>query len=552
MAEFYNPYHFVPVTGDNSTSDILKEQLPFSSHIRHDRYCTETVIGKASQPVFSGRMICRLTTEDPVVIGKKRHQDDDNDPSTVDPFQLENGDPIIPGSTSRGLISSIAETASNSALRVLEDKPYSFRGADRKRHPAGTAWEYFTGFSQEKLPMNKTRKRVSLAEQLFGFVELNTEESKDTESNIPALAGRLRFSMAEVVPKSDKKYFSEKTLLKILDSPKPPQPAFYFKNKNGTTNKAIPVGSLTSQQHVPQGRKFYLHRQDGDNEPWKTDPARNSEDDRKQKTWVTPLDEGVSFYFHIDFDNLSEMELSLLCYALRPTDDFRHKLGMGKSLGLGKVLIDPVGFFLIDRLARYEQTNLFAASRYDKAWIKDGEDFSKWPDYRYRREIKEQATVKKDGSYFESLREGFTAQMDQDIRLALELLGDPSKVDKPVRTPQIANPSHEETETFRWFVDNAKKKGGAQYLVPLNQTDGKLHPLSNKWSSGVAHQPASNAGNRAASRQDTIRHRPSRPALQQQSPLSNQSNEMYGLDDLLNKYSQANNKGKKKKRDGNK
>ena len=39
----------------------------------------------------------------------------------------------------------------------------------------------------------------------------------------------------------------------------------------------------------------------------------------------------------VDFDNLSPRELGLLLYALKPAEGFRHKLGMGKPIGLGGV-----------------------------------------------------------------------------------------------------------------------------------------------------------------------------------------------------------------------
>ncbi|EDN65143.1 hypothetical protein BGP_6669 [Beggiatoa sp. PS] len=89
---------------------------------------------------------------------------------------------------------------------------------------------------------------------------------------------------------------------------------------------------------------MYVHnpRENGA-EPWKSLDDKNN---RNLKTYVTPVCENTEFYFHIDFNNLNEWELGMLCYALRPTEEFRHKLGMGKSIGLGKVRIDPVGFML--------------------------------------------------------------------------------------------------------------------------------------------------------------------------------------------------------------
>jgi hypothetical protein len=83
--------------------------------------------GGQVQLVYSARLICRLTTEDPIVIGARREQLQDGS-HRVDPFQL-NDKPAIPASTLRGMISSVAEAASNSTLRILEEKAFSYRAS---------------------------------------------------------------------------------------------------------------------------------------------------------------------------------------------------------------------------------------------------------------------------------------------------------------------------------------------------------------------------------------------------------------------------------------
>src|SRR6218665_2915501 len=116
---FLNPYHFVPVAHPrNGADDLPVQQLRNSAHVRHDRYVT----GK-----HWGGVVCRLTTEDPIFVGDERTIDPTAAaPGVVSNFQV-NGEPAIPASSLRGLISAIAEAASNSALRVLQNQPYSFR-----------------------------------------------------------------------------------------------------------------------------------------------------------------------------------------------------------------------------------------------------------------------------------------------------------------------------------------------------------------------------------------------------------------------------------------
>ncbi len=120
MTKFRNPYHFVPVENEIKgaipcpadailSSEILK-------HRTHDRYHPETL---------SGRIVCSLTTVTPIVVGSKQ-AGESIDYTVVAPFE-RNGKPAIPASTLRGCLSSLAEAASNSALRVLDDTYYSTR-----------------------------------------------------------------------------------------------------------------------------------------------------------------------------------------------------------------------------------------------------------------------------------------------------------------------------------------------------------------------------------------------------------------------------------------
>ena len=60
------------------------------------------------------------------------------------------------------------------------------------RKSAGTVWDWFAKINPNVLPMNPVRTQVTLAEQLFGFVEQAEETQKGPR--IKALGGRLRFS----------------------------------------------------------------------------------------------------------------------------------------------------------------------------------------------------------------------------------------------------------------------------------------------------------------------------------------------------------------------
>src|SRR5262245_55769986 len=118
MPQFLNPYHFVPVKASGSTHDLAVTDFPAAAgHVTHEQY------HERSQ---SGRIICRLITITPTFIGDKEIQAaTQTSPKLLSPFQLD-GKPAIPSSSLRGVISSIAEAASNSSLRILDDAQYSY------------------------------------------------------------------------------------------------------------------------------------------------------------------------------------------------------------------------------------------------------------------------------------------------------------------------------------------------------------------------------------------------------------------------------------------
>jgi CRISPR/Cas system CSM-associated protein Csm3 (group 7 of RAMP superfamily) len=447
---FLNPYHFIPVLperrGDLATSDFRERRC---GHVTHDRYVPDT---------YSGRMICRLETAPgiPLFVGAERGQIRDES-AIVNRFEV-NGKPAVPATSLRGMISSIAEAASNSALRVLEDRELSWSDLGTRRF-CGKISQYV---DREWQQFHSGRKTISVAEQLFGFVEQDVAVATQPDQSALALAGRVRFSAAAV--ESWAEYGEFRT--RVLDSPKPPCPAFYFRPRHGIGH--IAKAALSPDEHTIQGRKVYLHHTGLEAAPW----ASRWNDANKQKAWVKPVID-ARFHFCVDFDNLSEDELALLCYSIRPSEGFHHKLGMGKAIGLGSVRIIPLGLFLVDRKARYAKDAL-DASRYHRIWL--GAKPDEYPK-QYAREAgaARAMAAQADPALFESLRA--RVAVGDEIRRALELLGDPANVRLPVHTPQITG-SPLEPESFRWFVKNEQQPGpNRQYLVPLDAAASRLPGL---------------------------------------------------------------------------
>jgi CRISPR-associated protein (TIGR03986 family) len=336
---------------------------------------------------------------------------------------------------------------------------------------AGTVEDYFRKVDPELLPFNKTRTRITPAELLFGFVQ----DAKDKDAKSLAFKGKVRISCGRLVDGQTDFYEPQDVTLKILSSPKPPSPALYFKPADNAEGGYIAKSSLAdpNTNAIPQGRKMYLHHHVAkDQQPWRT---ADKEKHKNQKNRIKPLRRELEFIFSIDFDNLTEWELGLLCYAVRPMEGFRHKIGMGKPLGLGTVRIDPVELSTVDRTKRYSLAG-FKADRFNP-----------------------------DGATFDEIRKLFAGAMDGDIKNALRLLGTPKFVTAPVHTPQNEG-LDPETDTFKWFVANDDPRlrdyQKREFLEPLRDKLNELKPL------GTPPAPEERGGYRpqAGQRPDNQQH----------------------------------------------
>lgn len=392
-------------------------------------------------------------------------------------FELKHGDLVYFRPTRDG--SAVAEIALSSMWRGRVET----RDTNGLPIESSNTHSFFRGVDSELVPMCGSRNQITMAEQVFGFVE---ERRKDDPSRQPILAskGKLRFSHALLhrfrgedysrwnsgSPAQVSPYHDQEVTLRILDSPKPPSPSLYFKNSHSPYSGIRPH-ELTPGRHHPQGRKFYVHHRPQDHkEPWKH--VLVPDDRMSQHMEVRPFKSGAEFFFHIDFDNLTRLELGLLLYSMRPEEDFRHKLGMGKSIGMGRVRIDVLALALVDRQDRYSYEGLLQP-RYHDVWFapKPPTPREQWP-ASYG-----QLTAAGDGLDAEAFRREFREGMPAVIREALSILGRTSRIPAPVHVPAVMDQGHfPETETFRWFVANQKQRHPVG-LLPLDASEGILPTL---------------------------------------------------------------------------
>jgi CRISPR-associated protein (TIGR03986 family) len=377
-----------------------------------------------------------------------------------------------------------------------------------------TVHAYFASVSPELLPMNSNRQTISLAEQLFGFVEemKKGKAEERTAQSARALAGRVRFSFGFLDPavqEGDFWEYDEPKPLKLLSSPKLPCPALYFYQQGGGY---IMKRQLTVGRHFPQGRKFYLHRKPSEQDPWLAQ-IDGGDKHAKQRLYARPVKKDSIFYFHVEFHNLSKDELALLCYALRPSEKFRHKLGLGKPIGLGKVQIEPLGLFYVPRTRRYKNDTL---SDFRFLALRDGLTAS-WPwtkkeEERYACEAATAPLVgaeRGDLKTFKELQKTCRDAMDERIRWAIELIGDPGSItDIPVHYPRLHDQGEE--ELYRWFMENENKDRTDRFPLPPIVVNNPLPTLPHLTPTPRPPRPGGGGGrgpNRGGGKRDNMRNR---------------------------------------------
>ena len=323
-----------------------------------------------------------------------------------------------------------------------------------------SAHTFFENINENLLPFNEKRTAITPAELLFGFVEEN-EKNKDTGR---CLSSRVFFNHA-VMTESNKNCYLQEMLLPVLASPKPPSPSMYFRKKNSGANPYISKESLDIN-NPPQGRKFYLHHADKNSKNYKTiNQERNH-----LKLKVKPINKDQSFIFSIDFMNLTQRELGLLTLVLSPSDNFKFKIGMGKSLGFGSVKNEIIGYTEIDRNQRYTSENIKQkSSQHSNVWFSEnGQKIIKeagleLPDFQEKDIQKDLALNSYKTDCLDFLKNNGMKKQLHAIKLIHE------KEKKDVHYPlQIGQ--EPENESFKWFVNNDRERNPdkKQGLKPLD------------------------------------------------------------------------------------
>ena len=233
-------------------------------------------------------------------------------------------------------------------------------------------------------------------------------------------------------------------------------------------------GNNPPEEYKPMGRKFYMHHTGAEAEPWR---SRTPNGDRKAA--ALPLRAGLSFVFHIDYDNLHDWELDLLCFALHPSAEFRHKIGLGRGLGLGSVHITPVKLEEVDRAARYSVGNPFADTARTRVDQRTALDTTTLDDRVKQKSQAHEARFKhKDATAHTALmtigeRHGFAGKNPTETVLFV-----------PLSTQRMALMGAPDTDPEKWAVEDRSftwsqindTRSNPEKLKPI-KTRGKIPPL---------------------------------------------------------------------------
>jgi CRISPR/Cas system CSM-associated protein Csm3 (group 7 of RAMP superfamily) len=135
QADFYLPYQFLPATGQVNGEPVAT--LPWGQVKEDEAAAPAAPVATARHDLWlrgtlSGRLHCRLTLVTDTFVGARQRIVTDPETGEPDPAKLvepylRHGERAIPGNSLRGVIGSVTEAISQSALRVLEDRPLSVR-----------------------------------------------------------------------------------------------------------------------------------------------------------------------------------------------------------------------------------------------------------------------------------------------------------------------------------------------------------------------------------------------------------------------------------------
>lgn len=318
-----NPYGFVR----------LGPAAQREAAVRHDQF-----------KGLSGRLHCRLTALTHLFIPKTQEMaKDKHQHQQLSLLRAADGRPVLPGSSLKGVIRSVAEAISGSCLTLPlpgKDGEIEYRGRPPVSYRIPRGFEHC-----------RDADHLCPACRIFGSL-----------SGDRAFLGKIGLSDAVAVGPFE----VETITIEALMEPKPRHRAWYEDPQQG--------GYL-------RGRKFYYHRPRG--------PRRTTVKSKYNKT-IEAVKPGAVFEFDLDYTNLTEAELALLVFVLTLEPGMAYKVGMGKPVGLGSARLEIIGWEQVDRQARYRQFSSGSTTMESDAL---NQEIARWQDKYHRGYAKWQESL---------------------------------------------------------------------------------------------------------------------------------------------------------------
>lgn len=270
-------------------------------------------------------------------------------------------------------------------------------------------------------PELQDESKVDIVEAIFG--------------NEKTFAGRVFFEDAFLQKHTDDDY-EEVRISKTLLGPKPTTFQHYLVQTEENLNNHPKNLAHYNSFNAIRGNKLYWHK----SAQWKKD--NQGDFNPKIDIKIRPIKSGRTFIGNVRFENLSDVELGALLFALELPPNCCHKLGMGKPLGLGSVRITPT-LILSDRKTRY--TDLFA----------------EWP-------LKESAFPDKSIAYF---KEEFEKHILNEIKETKTELWEVDRM-KELKTMLVFNKGRDDNKIRYMTIEPNEFKERKVLSMPTN-----VHPF---------------------------------------------------------------------------
>jgi hypothetical protein len=290
-----------------------------------------------------------------------------------------------------------------------------------------------------------------------------------------AIGGKVSVSFGRCLNPMDNDF--EDVILKPLGEPHPSFYQFYILDNRKGTN-GIGNSKNYDSQDAKLGRKVYL----------KHDPTKLNYEDTlqtKSNSTVQLLNPGAVFQFRIDYFNLSHYELGLLLNSLNIEHEGQHldyQLGMGKSLGLGRIKIENIEVTRIDRYKRYTLLTDDGKSTMSPHEMEKYINIFQRIQANAKENVFDPDKLNKTSIDNYSIKPvpGYSALTYIKEFTVLRRINDSIPLEYPIKYPTKKNMKNEMTG-FKWFMDEKNYKD-QRLFAPAMLSEGKRNnniPLYN-------------------------------------------------------------------------